>query len=70
LLTEIILCWEARFKKIMCLSDSLHVVQLVAKEIPRFRHCANLLEPVAELEENVGESRKCAKKNYGGKHIK
>jgi len=42
LLTGITLCCEAGFKKIVCFSDSLHVVQLVAKETPRFHHYANL----------------------------
>jgi len=44
LLTGIKLCWEAGYRKLMCFSDSLHVVQLVMKDISRFHHYANLLE--------------------------
>jgi len=44
LLTGIKLCWKAGYIKLMCFSDSLHVVQLVMKNISRFHHYANLLE--------------------------
>ncbi|XP_024630775.1 uncharacterized protein [Medicago truncatula] len=38
------LCWEAGYKKLMCYSDSLHVVQLVSTDTPRFHHYANILK--------------------------
>lgn len=36
LLIGITLGWEAGFNKVICFSDSLHVIKLVAKEIPKF----------------------------------
>jgi len=38
------LCWEAGYKKLVCFSDSLHVVHLVSKEVSMLHHYANLLE--------------------------
>ena len=38
------LCWEAGYKKLVCFSDSLHVVQLLSKKVSRLHYYANLLE--------------------------
>ena len=44
LLTSIKLCWDAGYRKLVCYTDFLHVVQLVMKETTtRLLHCANLL---------------------------
>ena len=44
LMIGIKLCWEAGYKKLVCFSDSLHVVQLLSKKVSRLHHYANLLE--------------------------
>jgi len=44
LLNRIKFCWETRYKKLVCFSDSLHVVHLVSKEALRLHHYVNLLE--------------------------
>jgi ribonuclease HI len=45
LLTSIKLCWGAGYRKLVCYSDSLHVVHLVMKETTtRLHHYVNLLE--------------------------
>ena len=41
LMIGIKLCWEAGYKNLVCFSDSLHVVQLVSKEVSRLHHYAN-----------------------------
>jgi hypothetical protein len=33
------LCWEACYEKLVCFSDSLHVVHLVSKEVSKLQHC-------------------------------
>jgi hypothetical protein len=38
------LYWETGYKKLMCYSDSLHMMQLVINNISRFYHYANILE--------------------------
>jgi len=44
LLTGVKLCSDAGYRKLICCSDSLRVMQLVMKETTRFYHYANLLE--------------------------
>jgi ribonuclease HI len=44
LLTSVKLCWDARYRKLTCYSNSLQVVKLLMKETTRFHHYAYLLE--------------------------
>jgi hypothetical protein len=39
-------CWEACYEKLVCFSDSLHVVHLVLNEVSKLQHYANLLERI------------------------
>jgi len=48
LLIGIKLCWQAGFKKVICYSDSLHVVKLVTMETHRYHHYANMVEIIKD----------------------
>ena len=43
------LCWQTGFRKVMCFSDSLHVVQLVKEGTSQFHHYANELEIIRDF---------------------
>jgi len=49
LLVGIKLCWQAGLRKVMCFSDSLHVVQLVKEGTSLFHHYANELEIIRDF---------------------
>jgi len=49
LLVGIKQCWQTEFRKVMCFSDSLHVVQLVKEGTSQFHHYANELEIIQDF---------------------
>jgi len=49
LLVDIELCWQAGFKKQLCFSNYLHVVQLVTINTDRFHHYVNILKSIRDF---------------------